>query len=259
MKTLALLLFSFSFFVASAQDNYEIQVYGSETQAKRTTQIELHSNYTFNGQKLIVDGVRPSNRALHETIEITQGITDNFELGFYLFMNYTSPYGYQFVGTHIRPRIAAPKSWHLPFGLSLSTEFGYQRSEYSPDTWTLEMRPIIDKEWDKFYVSFNPTFGASFAGVNKNSAPDFEPNLKLSYQFFKNTSLGVEYYGSTGPINNFDKLPEQNHAIFLAYDLENNEKWEVNFGPGWGLTPATDGFVFKMIIGRRIAWNKKKK
>jgi len=240
-----------------SQDNYEIQVYGSETQAKRTTQIELHSNFTFDGQKMFIDGVRPSNHALHETLEITQGITNNFELGFYLFTNYTSPYGYQVVGTHIRPRIMAPKSWHLPVGLSLSTEFGYQRAEYSGDTWTLEIRPIIGKQWDKLYVSFNPTLGASFAGVNKNQAPDFEPNLKVAYEFFKGSSLGFEYYGSTGPVTHPDALPEQNHAIFLAYDLEDNPKWELNFGPGWGLTPATDNFVFKVILGYRINWNKK--
>src|SRR5205809_976411 len=76
-----------------AQENYEIQVYGSQTQAKNSSIFELHSNFTFLGQKDVVKGVRPSFHSLHETLEITTGITDNFELGFYLFTNYTDGYG----------------------------------------------------------------------------------------------------------------------------------------------------------------------
>ena len=244
------------YFSALAQDNYEIQVYGSQTQAKKTAIFELHSNFTFDGERNIVNGVRPSYRSLHETLEITAGITNNFEIGFYLFTNYTAPYGYQFVGTHIRPRIMAPEKWKLPVGLSLSTEVGYQRSQYAEDDWSLEIRPIIDKQWGKLYASFNPTLAVSLQRDENHSAPGFEPNLKLSYQFFSKASLGFEYYGSLGPLNQFKKSSEQGHALFLAYDLVGNNKWELNIGPGWGLTPATDGFVFKILVGRKINWNK---
>ena len=56
----------------AAQNNYEIQVYSSETVAPKTTMVELHSNFTFQGSKEIEDGVLPSQHALHETVEITQ-------------------------------------------------------------------------------------------------------------------------------------------------------------------------------------------
>lgn len=240
-----------------AQDNYEIQVYSSQTQAKNSTIFELHSNYTFDGSKTTNNGVIPTNHSLHETVEITTGITNNFELGFYLFTNYTPSYGYQFVGTHIRPRIMAPAKWNLPVGLSLSAEIGYQKATYSEDTWSLEIRPIIDKQWHKFYLAFNPTLGVSLKGINNNKTPVFEPNIKASYQFFSKASLGIEYFGSTGYINAFETLPNQQHMIFLAYDLMGNNKWELNLGPGWGLTPATDGFIFKVLVGRRVNWCKR--
>jgi hypothetical protein len=60
--------------LAHAQNNYEIQVYGAETVAPRATMLELHSNFTADGQRNVVDGVEPTNHAEHETIEITQGI-----------------------------------------------------------------------------------------------------------------------------------------------------------------------------------------
>jgi hypothetical protein len=71
-------------------------------------------------------------------------------------------------------------------------------------------------------------------------------------------SLGTEYYGDLGPLNQFDKLPEQNHALFLVADLFLDPKWEINFGPGFGLTDATDGFVMKLILGRVLPGAKRK-
>ena len=254
--------FLFCFFIPLAlfsQENYEIQVYGAETMDKGQTMFEIHSNYTAKGGKDIVKGVLPSWHSIHETLEITHGITDNFELGFYLFTNYTPQHGWRVIGTHLRPRIAAPEKWKLPVGLSLSAEIGFQNKEYSAETFSMEIRPIIDKTWGKFYVSFNPVLGVTFTGVEKPSAPAFAPNLKTSLAVSSKVSLGAEYYGDLGPLNNFDKLPEQNQAVFFVADLYLNPKWEINFGPGFGLTDATDGLVLKMILGRRIDWGKHKK
>ena len=58
-----------------AQDNYEIQVYASDTVAPGKVMVELHSNFTFEGEKQTTDGVRPTEHAFHETLEITRGFT----------------------------------------------------------------------------------------------------------------------------------------------------------------------------------------
>jgi hypothetical protein len=41
--------------LARAQDNYEIQVYGSDTVSPRRTMVELHSNFTADGSKTAED------------------------------------------------------------------------------------------------------------------------------------------------------------------------------------------------------------
>lgn len=241
-----------------AQDNYEIQVYGSQTQQKNSAIFELHSNYTFKGATATEHGVIPSNHSLHETVEITQGITDIFEIGAYMFTNYTPQHGYKIIGTHIRPRIMAPAKWNLPVGLSLSAEIGYQDSAYSDQTWSIEIRPVIDKQWARLYVSLNPTIGVALKSKYTNATPAFEPNIKAAYTCFTNVALGIEYYGDLGSINQFESLPQQNHAIFIAADMLNNPRWELNAGAGFGLTPATDNFLFKIIVGRKLSWKKKK-
>ena len=255
MRALATLLLLSLFLSASSQDNYEIQVYASPTMDKGSTIFELHSNFTFNGEKNIVEGVRPSSHSLHETLEITHGVTKNFEIGFYLFTNYTGSYGYKVIGTHIRPRITVPEKWKWPVGVSLSTEFGYQRKEYSSDTWSVEIRPIIDKQFKNFYIAFNPTFGIGLKGVSTDHTPGFQPNIKTSWTFHK-VALGLEYYGDMGQLNQVPALSQQSHALFIVADLYVDPKWEVNLGPGFGLTKATDGFVFKVLVGRRISWRR---
>jgi len=132
---------------AAGQNNFEIQVYGSETMAPGTTMVELHSNVAAEGSQRTVDHVLRTQGAFHETLEITQGITSWFETGFYVFTSIQPDTTWEWVGNHIRPRGRAPESWHLPIGVSLSSELGYQRRAFSVDTWTLELRPIIDKQW----------------------------------------------------------------------------------------------------------------
>ncbi len=109
---------------ARAQDNYEIQVYGAPLTPSGRTMFELHSNYTIDGRRTTGDGTVPSYRAVHETLEITRGLNGWSELGFYLFSSANPREGYQFVGTHIRPRITAPESWKWPVGVSISQEIG---------------------------------------------------------------------------------------------------------------------------------------
>jgi hypothetical protein len=46
---------------------------------------ELHSNFTAEGQKETIVGVYPTNHQEHETIELTEGLNDWSEVGFYIF------------------------------------------------------------------------------------------------------------------------------------------------------------------------------
>ena len=147
---------------ASAQDKDEIQVYSSEATPKNVTMVEIHSNFTVDGQKQVVNGVVPSNHAMHETLEITHGFTDWFETGFYVFTS-IQPGGsaggdWNWVGDHIRPRITAPESWHLPVGLSVAQEIGYQRRKFAEDSWNYELRPIYSKPPEIFLVKSKPIF-----------------------------------------------------------------------------------------------------
>jgi hypothetical protein len=234
------------------QGNYEVQVYGSDLAPKGVTMVELHTNFTASGSKETIDGVLPTNHALHLTLEVTHGWNEWFETGFYQFTSLQSDGSWKWVGTHIRPRVAIPERFQLPVGLSLSGEIGYQRASFSPDTWTVELRPIVDKKIGKFYAAFNPTFDRSLHGPGTSQGFEFSPNVKFSYDVHKKVALGLEYYGAYGPWTSWDPLRDQQQQFLPAVDIDFGRNWEFNFGVGVGVTQATDHLLVKAIVGYRF-------
>jgi hypothetical protein len=238
--------------VLGAQENYEIQVYGSETMAPGRTMFELHSNWTATGRRVAADGLLPTNHAVHETVEITHGFTGWSELGVYLFTSAAPGQGWQVVGSHLRPRVRAPESWALPVGLSLSAEFGYQRRDFSEDTWSMELRPIIDKQLGRWYGSLNPTVERAFHGAGTSAGFELSPNAALTYDATSKVNVGVEYYGALGSTRGgLDALGDQEHVLYGVVNLDFGPDWEFNAGYGQGLTHAGDRRVVKLILGRR--------
>src|SRR5258706_3604917 len=218
-----------------AQENYEIQVYPSETIPPKATMVELHTNFTFQGSKEVIDGVRPTNHALHETLEITRGFTEWYETGFYIFTSADSTFGWQFVGTHIRPRVRVPPSWKWPVGVSLSQEIGYVRPAYSADSWTWEIRPIVDKEIGQLHLSLNPTLERSFHGPATGKGFEFSPNFKAGYDITKKINFGVEYYGGLGPNTGINAARGKGQQNFPSIDPDLGPYSELNLTSGDGV------------------------
>ena len=85
----------------------------------------------------------------------------------------------------------------------------------------------------------------------------FSPGVKISYDFTKKVTGGLEYYADYGSLTNIASLHDQQQQIFPAIDLNVSPKWEINFGVGVGPTAATDHWIVKGIVGRRFDWGKK--
>lgn len=237
--------------ILAGQDNYEIQVYPSATTPKGNTMIELHSNYTPVGNKEYSDNIFPSDKILHETIEITHGFSDWFETGIYFFNAFGSDGRTGYGGSHIRPRIKVPDSFNLPVGLSLGSEIGYQRLGFFNNHWLIEIHPIIDKEIGRFYFSVNPTFDWN---IDRSGDFEFNPCLTATCRIEKNINMGFEWYSGYGEVQHLLPWREQHQLLFVAANANFNSKWEFNAGIGRGLNSSTDAWIIKCILGRRFAF-----
>ena len=236
----------------AAQENFEICVLPSETVPAGKTMIELQSNMAVRGTTQKTDGVLPTQGALHESLEITHGLTSWFEIGLYTFSSIQPGLDWQWVGNSIRPRVRIPESWNWPVGLSLMAVINYEQPKLSTDTWTVEIVPIIDKKLDRWYFSFNPALGLSLSGENTNQGIEFSPRLKISYDLTSKIAGGFEYYGSLGSFRGFYPFKKQKQQIFPVIDLNLAPDWDFNFGVGFGLTEETDRLVVKMILEHRF-------
>ena len=235
----------------AAQDDYEIQVYTSDIIQKGHTIFELHSNFTPKGNRQYSENIFPSDKIVHETLEITHGFSDVFEMGIYFFnaigSNGRSGYG----GSHIRPRFKAPESWNLPVGLSLGSEIGYQRIGFFNNHWLFEIHPIIDKELGRFYIAINPTFDWN---IDRSNDVEFNPCLMTSYKISKKADLALEWYSGYGQIRDFLPYDQQHQVLFMATNLRLGNNWEFNAGIGRGLNASTDPWIIKCIVGRTFAF-----
>ena len=273
-----LLLLPFTLLIAgtaTAQNNYEIQVYPSETIAPKTLLTELHSNYTVEGSTTTQYGMLPTQGQEHETIELTQGLNDWSELGFYIFTAESTSSGVQWVGDHIRPRVRVPASWHWPVGLSLSNEIGYARPEFSNPTWSWQIMPIVDQTLGKWYWSVNTTMAWGIHPVTppvsytaqqrqtyyRDVSPGgltFGPAATVTFQPNKYYNLGLEYYAYYGQFGEFVSLHNQQQQFFPVINFFVSPKWEINVGAGWGATAGTDHLIVKAILGHYFNWGGKK-
>ena len=178
-------------------------------------------------------------------LEITQGWTDWFETGFYVFTSIqpeSGGGGWNWVGDHIRPRITAPESWHLPVGLSIRRKLGISGGSLRRTAGTTSFVPSSTSRLGRWYFAFNPTFDRALHGLNTGKGWEFSPNVKVSFDFTKKITGGFEYYGALGPVSNFDPISQQSQQIFPVIDLNLSPNWEVNFGAGVDVTQLRRSF-----------------
>jgi hypothetical protein len=256
----ALLLLVVSPMCVRAQDNFDIQVYRSETVAPKTTLVELMNNITADGTKDLSQTVYPATQlyptddALHETLEIRQGLNDWSEVGFYILTSASSGHGWQWVGDDLRAQVQAPDRWNWPLGVGLAVEAGYQRPPFSLNTWTIRVRPIFDKRFGRYYLAVNPAFDWSLRGANSGQGAGFAPSVKFSYAFSRYISAGAEYYGNYGSVQNIAVFHHQQQQFFPTMDVKVAPDWNLNLGVGIGVTTITDDWIWKANLSRRFDW-----
>ncbi len=211
-------------------------------------------------QQLHLEGIKTTKEAcfpiehqFHETVEITQGFNDWFETGFYIFTSYGPNQGYKWVGDHIRPRVRVPDSWHWPVGVSLSTEIGYQRPIFSADTWTWEIRPIVDKQMEVLVRGVQSRAGAVVPWPERAPGRDFSPNFKGGVFVDAKAERGHGVLRLARARHRLRSRSTSRSSRFVpAIDYDFGPNWEFNLGVGVGATRSTDHLLVKMIIGRRF-------
>ncbi|WP_245302365.1 hypothetical protein [Bradyrhizobium sp. LTSP885] len=223
----------------------EIQVYNASIADPGQFTIQQHLNYVGIGQKdPPFPGGFPSNHSLNGTPEFAYGMTDWWELGLYL------PFAVQdnqFLSDafKLRTLFVSPNADKHNLFYGINFELSYEMPKFAQTRWGLEIRPIIGVRNADYEFIVNPIVDVGFG---KYGEADFAPAVRVARRLKDNVFVGLEYYADFGKIGDFSPLAQQQHTLFAVTDFKLGE-FDVNFGVGYGLTPASDRLVVKTIIG----------
>jgi len=257
---IALLIF-LAAITAAAQDPFEIHVYEYEPMSRGEYSLETHLNVTAEGTALRNGTLLPTARQTHLTLEPTVGLTPEFAVGA-MFLNAWEPgYTPQFAGWRVLPHFYMPESWRLPVKIGLVAEFSFQKTRYEENSRRVELRPILDREFDRWQVVFNPVFERALHGAGTQHGWNFEPAL-LVRRKRESFSPSVEYYGEVDSISAQPYLHPEAHQVFLGGDWQVRPSFLINAGLGFDLGARGPGIVLKSRFewhrGRRQSQKEKK-
>lgn len=207
--------------VSRAQDAFEIQVYDTESTPAGVSGLELHVN-------------AGGDRFTRFTLEPHVGLSSWLEAGAYLQTALRPDGGFDYAGVKLRLKGRAPRRlWGL-VGVGINLEISSVPRPYE-DGLGVELRPIVDLEWRRLYLSVNPIWSVDFKG-----GFDFEPASKLSVRVIRPIAVGAEYYGAARAGVN---------RILGAVDVTYG-RIGINLGAGYGF--GENRWLAKAILGLEI-------
>lgn len=223
----------------------EIQVYNAGIAAPGQFTIEQHLNYVANGVKAPpFPGGLVSNHSINGTPEFSYGVTDWWELGLYL------PFAIQDQKFYsdafkLRTLFVVPHAEQRDFFYGVNFEFSNETPPFAQTRFAMQIRPIIGVRNRDYEFIVNPIVDIGFG---KYGEQHFAPAARVARKFGEDLFAGFEYYTDLGQIGSFPKFADQQHTLFAVTDFKVGA-FDVNFGVGYGLTPASDRLVIKTIIG----------
>jgi hypothetical protein len=222
--------------VARAQDPFEIQVYDAETAPPGETGLEVHLNYFAVGEREgSAEGELPTDRVTHLTFEPHVGLARWCEAGAY-FQTALRPDGaFDYAGVKLRFKMRLPRRLREVVGLALNVELDAIPRAYEAAGLGGEVRPIVDVEWRRLYLSVNPIVALDFRGESAG-IPKFEPAATVLVRVLEGWQLGVEYYASVPDVN----------RLFVVTTMV--RKWfGMHIGAGYGVTGG-EKWIVKSIL-----------
>ncbi len=235
---------------ASAQDPFEIHVYEYEPLSWEEYSLEAHVNVMAQGTSMRDGSLLPTSQQTHLTLEPTLGVSDNFAVGFMFLSAWEPGYNPQFAGWRVLPHFYAPESWRLPFRLGFVAEFSFQNTRYEENSRRAELRPILDREFSRWQIVFNPVFERALHGPGTRRGWNSEPAMLLRLKRRK-FSPSVEYYGEIESLNVRPRAQPEVHQLFLGGDWNSTPVFSLNLGAGFDLGPSGPGLVLKT----RLEWD----
>ncbi len=231
----------------AAQDPFEIIVYPAATVARGEWELETHLNYTARGTTAFNGTVAPSQHQTHLAFELTHGITAGWEASVYVLSAYRPGVGVEYAGWRLRSRVHAPARWRLPLDLGFSAELEAPRPAYGGASPTVELTPILEKQFGGLRLGLNANFERDLGegepgGTEKGW--ELEPSALVAYRVSSIATARLEYHGAFGELGAPLPGSAQVHQFFPGVDLRLGDAVTLGLSVGAGTTTEGNRLVF---------------
>lgn len=226
----------------------EIQVYLDDLTKPGGFGADLHNNFTIKGSRTPeFPGALPTQHMYRFTPELYYGLTPTMELGLYLLTTMAPGEGVHYEGQKVRFKYIAPHDEKQGSFWGVNVEVGRSSSRVAEVPWNAELKGIYGFRTGPWTVGFNANFDWSLHG-SPNTPVGLEITSKVSYDLNEKLAVGFESYNELGPVRHLGNLNQQGQTLYGVVDAQLG-KVDLNLGLGRGLTPATDRWVLKFIVG----------
>jgi len=224
----------------------EIQVYDASIADPHQVTLTFHTNYVAQGlAQPAFPGAVVANHSLNGALEWAYGVADWFEAGLYFPVwsrDASSGLGYD--GFKLRALFVSPHADARAFAYGVNFEFSVNQPRWSSSRYGGEIRGILAWHMSAVDIVVNPIFDTDYNGL---ANLEFVPCWRVAYNPNRSWAVALEQYADFGTVSDLDPWSEQAHQLYAVVD-RHWERWDAEFGVGYGLTSASDPWTVKLII-----------
>jgi len=236
--------------VPTAAAPEEIQVYLDDLTPPGGSGIDVHNNFVPSGPSTpAYPGAEPTGHTYRLTPELYYGITRDVELGLYLLSTHAPGDGTQFDGAKLRVKYIAPHDASAGVFWGANLEIGDTSRRVSPTPVNAELKGIVGVRSGPWLLALNPNLDWSCSAHGGPATVDVD--VKVARSLTPRTQVGVESYNDLGPVRSLGSLHQNSKTLYAVID-QNLGSVDLNAGIGRGLTPDSDRWIVKVIVGTRF-------
>jgi hypothetical protein len=234
---------------AGAIDFFELEVYPATTEGRGLHELENQTSWVANGRTPTEEeragaDVR-RHRLLRTSVEYNYGLTDKIDVAAYLDLQRPNGGEVEYAGARARIRGALFDKGRYPVDVGWYVEAEMPHGTASD--LELEFRPIFSRDVGRFSFDVDPIFELPTVTSERRTL-EFGYAARGYYRWRRDLQPGVEFFGGIGQIRDVDRSRDQEHYVFPTVYGRLFDRLKVSFGPGFGITRASDPVIVRMVL-----------
>ncbi len=230
----------------------EIQVYDAEIAPPGIFNLMVHTNFTPAGRiSAACPGAIIADHSFQCTAEWAYGVTSWMEQGLYLPVStlYSQNHGATVNGFKIRELFVRPNAHDHTFFYGVNFEFSVNALYWEDKRISSEIRPILGLHLHPIDLIYNPILDTDYTGGLGNL--QYNPAGRIAYNLNDRWAIAAEEYDGFGPVHGFLPTDQQFHEVWATMDRY-GKALSIEAGAGYGLTPASDEWTFKLMLSGNL-------